>query len=102
MKVNDTLVNAHFKAIPSVGTLSRGSLASGNPQLFGGHADRATNVQLFIKGALFQIGTDFFNIFDIARCERNANPVNLRVLDGRSDILFGSVTGHDDESLPTT
>ena len=45
-KVNDALVDAHFKTVPGLATLTTGSLASGDAQVLGGHAGGSAHLDL--------------------------------------------------------
>ena len=49
MQVDQTLVDAHFEAIPSVGTLTTGSLTGGNLQFLGRKANGSTNMELLVQ-----------------------------------------------------
>ena len=107
MQINQSLVNAHFKLIIRVGTFSRRRLAGGNLEMLRGKADGSGHVQLLFQGALFQIGTDLFNVFDIARGEGDANAMNLLLFGatgrGGREIFLGGEGRHDIQvkSLPT-
>lgn len=57
VKINEPLVYPHLVSIPSLGPFSTGSLPSGNPQNFRGHAHRAFYLQLFLLSPLDQIST---------------------------------------------
>ena len=98
VQINDTLVDAHLEPVPRVGTFSRRSLTGGNGQLFGGHAHGSTDVQLLVEGDLFQIGTDLFNVGDIATRQCNTDAVD-RGRGGSAGgvlVLLGWVGRHDE------
>ena len=88
VQVNETLVDAHFKAIPSVGTFTGGSLTSGDHQLLGWHTNRSGDVQVLVNGTLFEVSADLFQVGDITRSQGDTDAVN-HLFFGRSDILFG-------------
>ena len=77
VKVNETLVDAHLKAIPSVGTLSGRSLSGGDAQALGWHTDGSLDVELAVEGDLFEVGADLFQVSDIATGESDADAVDL-------------------------
>lgn len=45
----------HLEAVPGVGTLTAGSLAGGDAQSLGGHADGALHLQLLVLSTLDQV-----------------------------------------------
>ena len=95
VKVDQTLVDAHLKAIPSVGTFSGRSLSGGDDQLLGGHTDGSADVKLLVQGNLLQITADLLDVGNIARSQSDTNAVDhggggLWVL-----ILLGWVGRHD-------
>jgi hypothetical protein len=77
MQINQPLVNAHFKAIPSIGTLSTGGFTSGDLELLGGKPHGTGHVKLLVEGALLQVGADFFEVLDVAGGEGDADAVDL-------------------------
>ena len=99
VQIQKPLVDTHLKLVPRVGTLSRRSLTGGDGQLLGGHADRSTDQQLLLQGTLFEVGTDLFNVFDVARSQSDADAVHhgLGGVLGRDVLLGGGNVcgGHD-------
>ena len=53
--VDDSLVNAHFEPVPSLGTLTARTLSRGDPQNLGRNADRALGLVALVLGS----GDDF-------------------------------------------
>lgn len=100
MKVDQTLVDAHFEAIPRVGTFSTGSLTSGNSQLFGGKTDGTADMEFLFQRGLFQVGTDLFEVLDVATGQGDADAVDDLVGRGGSGFFLGW-EGHavDDEEV---
>lgn len=94
MQVDDTLVDAHFESIPSVGTFSRRSLTGGDAQTLGGHTDRSGHVQFLVGGALLEVGTHLFQVGDIAGSQRDANTVNHLILRRCGILLDGGNVRH--------
>lgn len=93
MEVDQTLVDAHFEAVPGVGTFSRRSLTGGDAQLLGRHADRSTDVKLLVERGLLQVGADLLEVGDIAARKSDANAVDDGVLRGGSGFLLESRHG---------
>merc|ERR1719400_1013284 len=48
MQIDDTLVNAHLEAIPSLGPFTTRSLSGGDPQGLGWHTHGSFDLQFFI------------------------------------------------------
>lgn len=90
VQIDQTLVDAHFEAIPSVGTLSGRSLTGGDSQLLGRHANRSTDVKLLVEGGLLQVGADLFKVLDVAAGKGDADAVDNGVLRGGSGFLLES------------
>lgn len=59
--LDETLVNAHLVAVPSLGTLTTGGLAGGNLQDLGGETDGALDAEVLGLGALDEVGGDCKN-----------------------------------------
>lgn len=55
LQVDQTLVDAHFEAIPGVGTFTAGRLASGDLKNSGGEGDGTSNTEVLILSTLDQI-----------------------------------------------
>ena len=87
VKIDQTLVDAHFEAIPGVGTFSGRSLTGGDAQLLGRHADRSTDVKLLVEGCLLQVGADLLEVGDIAARKSDANAVDNGVVGGGGLLL---------------
>lgn len=54
-QVDDALVDAHFEAVPGLGTLTARSLAGGDAEDLGGHASRAAGLDLLLGSLSNQI-----------------------------------------------
>ena len=97
MQVDQALVDAHFKAIPCVGTFSTGCLTRGDTEVLGGKADRATDVKLLFQGTLLQIGAHLFEVGDISGSQGDADSVDDFIgWWGASGVLLWWVSGHGD------
>lgn len=94
VQVNQALVDAHFKAVPSVGTFSTGSLTGGNSQLLGGKTDGSSDMELLVQGGLLQISTDFLQVLHVARSQSDTDAVD-NLIGGRGSGLFLWWEGHD-------
>ena len=96
MQINKPLVNAHLKAIPSVGTLTTRGLTGSDLQLLCGKTDGATDVELLVHGSLLQISADLLNVLDIAGGEGDTDAVYLGTSVLKSSFLLsgGYVGGH--------
>ena len=89
MKIDQALVDAHFKTIPSVGTLSRRSLTGSDTKDLGGKTDRSAHMELLIQGSLLQVGADLFKVGDIATGQSDANAVDNLVRWGGASFFLG-------------
>ena len=89
MKVQESFVDSHFKAIPSVGSFSGRRFAGSHSQELGGHADGSGDWDFLVESALFVLRTRLFKVLEVSRsqCETNAME-NLLVLIGGLDILL--------------
>ena len=93
VQIDDTLVQAHLEAIPSLGTLTARGLTGGDTQNLGRHADGALDTQLLLLGSADQISANLLQTADIARGQRDANAVYGRGLgNGLLNVL--SSGGH--------
>jgi hypothetical protein len=93
VQVDQTLVDAHLEAIPSVGTLSRRSLTGGDSQDLGRHTDGSTDMELLVQRGLLEVGTDLFQVLDIAGGQGDADAVD-NLVGGRSAGFFLRREGH--------
>lgn len=71
-------MNAHLKAIPSLGTFTARSLTGGDAEHFSRHADRALDLELLLLGTTDEVSADLLEVLDITGGEGDANAVNLR------------------------
>lgn len=90
MQIDQTLVDAHFEAIPSVGTFSRRRLTGGDAQLLGRHTDGSSDVKLLVEGGLLQVGANLLEVLDIAARKSDANAVDNGILWGGRSFLLES------------
>lgn len=70
----------HLKGVEGVGTLSARSLAGGDTQDLGGHADRALDLEGLFLGTADQISADY------KQCKRSIN--NAGTTGYRSVVFF--------------
>jgi hypothetical protein len=91
VQIDQPLVNPHFISIPSLRTLTIGSLSGGDFENLSGQANRSLYFEILILGSGNQIGTDcmnesifnssgsitFLDIFDVTRGERDSDSVDL-------------------------
>jgi hypothetical protein len=68
VKINQPLVNPHFISIPSLGTLTIGSLPGGDLEDFGGQSNGSLDFEILVLCTGNQISADFLDIFNMARC----------------------------------
>ena len=95
MQVDQTLVDAHLEAIPSVCTLTTGGFTGGDAQDLGGETDGSRNVQVLVDGTLLQVSADLFEVGDIARSQSNADAVDNLLLGGGGVLLDRGNVRHD-------
>lgn len=95
VQVDETLMDAHFESIPSIGTFSRGSLTGGDLQNLGGHANGSAHVELLVQGDLLQVRTHLLDVGHIARSQSNADSVNLGGRGLWVLVFLGWVGRHD-------
>ena len=58
-KINNSLVNSHFKMIPSVGTFTARGLTGGDTKDLGGHTDGTGNLDLLINSNTLNISASY-------------------------------------------
>jgi hypothetical protein len=56
VQVNHPLVDPHLEPVPSLGSLSAGSLTGRDPQDLGGHAHGALGLEVLLLGPLDEVG----------------------------------------------
>lgn len=76
VQIDQSLVDAHFKLVPSIGTFSTGRLTGRNRQTLGGHTNGSRDMKLLVEGDLFEIRADLFNVADIATRQSDTNAVD--------------------------
>ena len=87
-KINDSLVDSHFKVIPSVGTFTARGLTGGDTEDLGGHTDGTSNLDLLIDGNTLDISAGYvlinnktkgtlFDGLDVGGDESNTNTMNF-------------------------
>lgn len=89
LQVDEALVNAHLKTIPSLGTFTARGLTGGDVEHLGRHADGSLDLELLLLGTTDEVSADLFEVLDVARGEGDANAVNLRGI-SLLDSLLGS------------
>jgi hypothetical protein len=94
VQVDQALVDAHFEAVPGVGTLSTRSLTGGNSQVLGGETDGSSDMKLLVQRGLFQVGANLFQVLDITGSQGDADAVDNLVGGGRAGF-FLRWEGHD-------
>merc|ERR1719159_1070376 len=80
VQIDQTLVDAHFKAIKGVGSLSTWTFADAQTQLLCWQSHWTCYVKVLILGTLDEISTDLLQGLDVATCEGNADAVKLLLL----------------------
>jgi hypothetical protein len=77
-----TLVDAHLKGVPGLGTLTVGGFTGGDLQVLGGQTDGALDAELLVLGTVDLEG------LDVARGEGDADLVDLGAF---AEVLLGLV-----------
>jgi hypothetical protein len=85
-----TLVDAHLKGVPGLGTLTVRCLTGGDLQVLGGQADGALDAELLVLGAVDELLAHFLERLDVARGEGDADLVDLGAL---AEVLLRLVCG---------
>jgi hypothetical protein len=90
-------MNPHLEPIPSIGTLTTGGFTGGNLEFLGGETYWSGNVEFFVKGSLFEVGADLFEVLDVAGGEGDADAMDLGGGVAFDSFFFawGDVGGHD-------
>lgn len=57
VQINDSLVDPHLKAVPSLGALTTGCLAGGDTEGLGGHANGSLHTKVLFLGTAYQVLT---------------------------------------------
>jgi hypothetical protein len=85
-----TLVDAHLKGVPGLGTFTVRSLAGGDLQVLGGQADGALDAELLVLGTVDELLAHLLERLDVARGEGDADLVDLGAF---AEVLLGLVYG---------
>lgn len=80
-------MDAHLEAIPGLGTLTARGLASGDAEDLGGHADRASDLDVLALGTLDEDSADLLEVLDVAAGEGHADLEEVGL--GGLDLLIG-------------
>jgi len=80
MQVDQTLVDAHFKAIKGVGSLSTWTFADAQTQLLCGQSYWTCYMKVLILGTLDEISADLLQGLDIATGEGDSDAVKFLLL----------------------
>jgi len=80
VEVDEALVDAHFEAVPGIGTLTARGLAGSDAQALGGHAHRASHTELAVSGALLQVRAHLLQVLNVQGGQGDADAVLLRCL----------------------
>ena len=88
VQIDDTLVNAHLEAIPSLGTFTTRSLSGGDPQGLGWHTHGSFDLQFFILGSLDEVVADLFETLHISGSQGDPDTVNWPFFGGWLSILI--------------
>jgi hypothetical protein len=80
LKVDQSLMNSHFIAIPSFGTLSARCLTGGDLEYLGWHSDWSLDPEGLLLGSTNKISAHFLQIFHISGSEGDTNAMHLRGL----------------------
>jgi len=89
IEIYQTLVNTHFKCIPSLATFTVGGFTGRDAKVLGWKSDWALDAQVLALGTVNQLRADFFEGLDIARSQGNANLVNFDFLTAK--VLVSSL-----------
>ena len=57
VQINDSLVDPHLKAVPSLGALATGCFAGGDTEGLGGHANGSLHTKVLFLGTAYQVLT---------------------------------------------
>lgn len=76
MKVDNALVDAHLKEVPSYGTFTTGGLVGVDLELAGGETHRTLYLQALFHSTTLEVSAYLFEVLHITTGEGNANAVN--------------------------
>ena len=79
MKIDETLVDAHLEAIPGLGSLSAWSLAGGDAENLGWHADWALDDEVLVLSSVDELSADLLKWLDVLGGQSQTDAV-LRVI----------------------
>lgn len=71
------IVSPHLEHVPSLGTLTTRSLAGGDLEVLGWHADWALDAELLALSTLDELGADLLQRLHLARSQGDADLVDL-------------------------
>jgi hypothetical protein len=80
LKIDQTLVDAHLKAIPGVGTLTARGLTGGDTKSLGRKTDRSGMDEVLLLGTTNEIGAYLLKSLDLTRSQSDTNVMNLRFI----------------------
>lgn len=87
VEVDQTLVDAHLEAVPSLGTLTVGGLSCGDPEKLSRHPHRALDVEVLLLSALDELGADLLEALDVSASQSDADAVEALFLDSLLTFL---------------
>lgn len=84
VQVQDTLVDAHLEAVPSVGTLTTRGLADQQLQSLGGHSHRSSHLETHVHSLLLELSAQLLHGIDLSGGNSDADSVDC--------LLFSSLS----------
>jgi hypothetical protein len=75
--LDETLVDAHLEAIPSLGTLTARGLARSDGQTLGRQADRALGAEVLVLGTVDDLSADLLEDLNLAGGQGDSDLVAL-------------------------
>lgn len=75
--LDEALVNSHLKGIPSLGTLTTGSLSGGNLQGLGWETDWALDAEVLGLSAFDELGADLLERLDLSAGQGDSDLVGF-------------------------
>lgn len=88
VEVDEALVNAHFEAVPGLGTLTARGLAGSDLEGLGGKADGALGLQVLGLGTLEELSAGLLESLDLAGRQSDSDLVGLDLSAGGTLLLL--------------
>lgn len=88
MEVDETLVDLELVPVPSLGTLTTGSLTGGDLENLGGETDGALDAKLLLLSTVDEVVRELLEVLNGGASQGDPDLVDLGSGDGASGVVF--------------